>query len=283
MNKNIQKFLLIVLGSMLVLPGCGGSPGNNTSDESPSSASKWYDQMLSNSVKEDLSVTVEQNITEAVKIGNTVGNIEVSASPDDKLSLKASLQTLNNDSHKSIMEEIVKEASVSVRVDGDLMVVLAHPQEDPEMDLWTWAKRKYGDSKFSINYEVQLPAKVTRFDVSTNVGEIGLSGLDGEYKVFNSVGVIHIDEANIQGKSSLQSELGSLRLQLDGIASGSVLKATTDVGTITAKLPSDSPYSLNIATELGRVSGANKGKSDMNGGGPLITLTSSVGSITVEQ
>lgn len=282
-NKPIQKILLAALGSMLVLSGCDDSPGSSSNSESSSSTAKWYDQMLSNSVQEDLSVIVEQDIAEAIKIGNIIGNIELSASPNDKLSVKASVHTSNNDRGKTMMQEIVKEAGVSVRVDGDKMIVLAHPQEDPEMDLWTWAQRKYGDSKFSIHYEVQLPATVNRFDVSTEVGEIGLSGLEGEYKVFSSVGDIRIDQANIQGKSSLQSELGSLRLQLNGIASESDLKATTDVGTITAKLPSDSSYSLNIATDLGRVSGANKGKSDVNGGGPLVTLTSSVGSITVEQ
>ncbi|MGG1879482.1 hypothetical protein ABDI30_18175 [Paenibacillus cisolokensis] len=283
MNNNIQKLLLAALGSMLVLSGCDSSQGeSSTADETSSSAAKWYDQMLSNSVREDLSVIMEDGITEAVKIENSVGNIEVSASPDDTLSVKASLQTSNNHRYKTMMEEIVKEAGISVRVEGDQMVVVAHPQGDPETDLWTWAERKFGDSKFGINYEVQLPAKVTHFDISTDVGEIGLSGLDGEYNVFNSVGVIRINEANLKGKSSVQSELGNLRIQLDGIESGSALKATTDVGTITAKLPPDASYSLRITTDLGRVSGASKGKSDVNGGGPLITLTSSVGSITVE-
>lgn len=279
-----KRILLATFGSMGLLAGCANpaTPSDSNTGSSLNTSLDWSEQVRTMGIKGELAAWEELDWKETLLLKNEVGNIEVFAGTDDKMTVHATIWALNNDSGKAILQNLLEQAEISVNVKGSQMEIAARSKVDNKVDLWTWAEKKYGNSKFSIDYKVKLPAAVTNYEISTGVGEIHLSKLSGTYSINNNVGAITIEEGQVRGKSSVKSEAGSIRLGINQMDKGSSLKATTDVGSLTAKLPGSLAYSLKTETDLGRITGAAKGKSDINGGGPLLTLISSVGSITVE-
>ncbi|MNP52140.1 hypothetical protein D3C76_1465100 [compost metagenome] len=96
------------------------------------------------------------------------------------------------------------------------------------------------------------------------------------------MGTINIEGAEIQGKSAISSDVGSIQLGMDLMESDSNLDVETDVGSIQVNLAETVKCKLKIDSDLGQVVGASKGTSDINGGGPVLSLISAVGSITVD-
>ncbi|KRE36790.1 hypothetical protein [Paenibacillus sp. Soil522] len=105
---------------MGLLTACANpsAPSEDTSSGSLNSASEWYEQILKNSINGELNVFLKQNVTEYVRLENVVGNVEVAASADDRLTVQATLQSLNNDTGKNIVKDLSEQAEVPVRVDG---------------------------------------------------------------------------------------------------------------------------------------------------------------------
>ncbi|MNN97581.1 hypothetical protein D3C81_2167760 [compost metagenome] len=63
----------------------------------------------------------------------------------------------------------------------------------------------------------------------------------------------------------------------------SSLTASSDVGAIKTTLVSGLNCTVKASSELGAISGVSKGKQDYNGGGPLLSLSTEIGAITVRQ
>lgn len=64
--------------------------------------------------------------------------------------------------------------------------------------------------------------------------------------------------------------------------SSSSLLAKTEVGSVSAVLDDNLKCSLEAKSELGQIKGVPGGKADINGGGPLVSLSSEIGAITVQ-
>ena len=280
MQNTYRRLLLATVGSVSLLAGCSNLASPSDSNN-VSSLLDWSEQVRTLGVKGNLESIEELDLKETLILKNEVGNIEVTAAADGKMTVQAVIWALDNDSGKEILQNVLEQAVITVSYKGGKMDITVRSKKDAKLDLWTWAEKEYGNSKFTINYKVELPSAVTSFELSTGVGEIHLSNLNGTYTVNNNAGTITIEEGHVRGKSTVKSEAGSILLGINEMVKGSSLKATTDVGNLTAKLPSSLAYKLKTETDLGKVTGAVKGKSDINGGGPLITLTTSVGIITV--
>ncbi|MWV45782.1 hypothetical protein GRF59_19380 [Paenibacillus sp. HJL G12] len=217
--------------------------------------------------------------SEAVlQIDHKVGNIKIVQGTGNSVSVKTTIWFLNEKSYMKIAENA--ETSLVSR-NGKLEIV-TNAKGHSDRDLWDWSQSKYGYSEFKIDYEVEVPAAITGFEIANNVGEVTMDQLKGSYQVENNVGKIVVNGASIMGKSSIKSDAGSLQLNIKDAEKGSSLKANTNVGSIHASLEETLACSLKLDSDLGIISGAPRGKSDLNGSGPLITLSSSVGSISVE-
>lgn len=229
---------------------------------------------------EHIELAAEREIgSETVlQVDHKVGNITVVAGTGNKASVKTTIWFLNEKSYRNIVDEA---ETTLVAKNGKLQIV-TNPKGNPNDNLWDWAQSKYGYSEFMIDYEVQVPASLTDFEIENDVGQITMNNLSGMYQVDNSVGEIVVNGAQIKGKSSIKSEAGSVQLSISGIEKDSSLKVKTDVGSIHATLADDLACTLKLDSELGIISGASKGSSDIHGGGPLITLSSSIGAISVE-
>ncbi|MDR0269188.1 DUF4097 family beta strand repeat-containing protein [Paenibacillus sp.] len=229
---------------------------------------------------EQLKLTAQREIgTETVlRIDHAVGNIALVPGSGNTLSVKTTVWFTDKKSYRNIAEEA--ETSL-VSTNGQLKII-TNPKGNPSQDLWDWADSKFGYSRFKIDYEVEVPASITSFDITNNVGKITMDNLKGVYQVHSDVGEIAVGGAYISGESQIESNAGKLRLSISGMAEDSSLKAKTDVGSIHASFADQLSCTLETDSDIGLVSGASKGKQDINGGGPLVALSSSVGNITIE-
>lgn len=251
-------------------------------DTVQNAVTEWSDQMKRNGIHQEILLTQEVDRSVSVlQLANEVGNIEVKETSEDKISVTATIWSLDKSSRDAKYQEIMDNAEISIVIRGDQMEILTHPKDNEKLNMWKWANKEYGFSNFSIDYTVELPNTVTSYIITSEVGEIALSNLKGQYDLHNSVGSIRIEGAHIQGKSKVESETGSLALGIEQMEEDSSLNVRTEVGSIEASLAESLQYSLEAKTEVGSITGAPKGKSDINGGGPLLSLRSSVGSITI--
>ncbi|NUU61451.1 hypothetical protein [Paenibacillus agri] len=316
MKKNSPKMIAaLAVVSLTLLAGCTELPGKaKVNQESEQSQPDGVEQNLGEAVKQGLgqaaaavtqaaqdtadkvvagfkegSITKELQVSQtigsasALSIENSVGAIALRAVGGDQINVKATVQSYKNFNSEQERQEILDNAEVSVQTSGDKLIISTHAKDAPKKDLWSWAQRKYGSSDFSIDYVIEVPKSVDMYQVSNDVGEIQLSGLQGTYRVSTNVGAIHISDATIAGKSTIESDTGSITLNIATLNEGSSLKAKTDVGAITATLADGLNYSLETASEIGQIKGAAKGKSTVGNGGPLVSLSSDIGAITVHK
>lgn len=224
-----------------------------------------------------------QDIGSAVKlnVNNEVGDITVVPVSGNKLSARAQLYG-NTSRLSGKWEDLVANTEISVRIENGSALVAVHPKGNEGQNLWTWAQKQYGFSDFSIDYIIDYPEEMNDLELSTDVGDLDLSGLNGRFHLKNSVGEIRITDSKVTGSSSAVSETGSITLSLSAL-SGEGLEAKTSVGSIVALLPDSLSSTVTAQTEVGTISGISKGTSELNGGGTPLKLFSEVGSIKVEQ
>ncbi|MHA0857506.1 hypothetical protein [Paenibacillus sp. CMAA1364] len=273
--RRIQKSVIAVVAlSVLLLVGCNDDMGNKVSD--------WSKELTKDGIHKEISRTEGVGSATELILKNEVGSIEVTATTGDQMKVIATLLFPNKPSHESKYDEIISQTEISVITQGDQIKVSAHPKGKEKMEMWKWVKEEYGLIKFTINYKVELPETVDHFNIGSNVGEIKLHNLTGTYDIHNDVGTIDIDGAHIVGKSTITSNVGSVVVGIQQMDSKSTLSAKTDVGSIKAILAEQLKCTIEAKSDVGQVVGAPKGKSERNGGGPLLSLTSSVGAVTVE-
>lgn len=211
-------------------------------------------------------------------IDHKVGSINIVPGAGKTASVKTTIWFLNEKSYRSIVEN----AETSLVTKNGKLEIVTNPIGDPGRDLWEWAESKYGYSEFLIDYEIQVPAAIKSFDIANDVGSITMNHLNGTYQVDNNVGTIAVEDAQLAGKSSIKSEAGSVQIGISGMEKDSSLTAKTNVGSIHAALADTLACTLKLDSDLGIISGGSRGTTEINGGGPQITLSSSVGAISVE-
>lgn len=216
-----------------------------------------------------------------LKLENAVGEVSVTQASGDEIEVKATIIVYEQKDHDTVAG-VLDHAQLSIEHKGDALIVSTHSPDNRKKNIWEWAQQEYGDSNFSINYEIGLPDTVNIFEVDNNVGKVQLSGLEGTFEVSSNVGSIVLQDTVFTGKSSVESDTGSIELGISGMDSGSSLKAKSGIGRISAELADSLPCTVKASSELGHISGTGDGKTrDFNGGGPLITLNTQIGAISV--
>ncbi|OAB36789.1 hypothetical protein PMSD_10770 [Paenibacillus macquariensis subsp. defensor] len=294
MRRYHKPMLFAGLVSLLLLSGCTnnaddviqtsiGEVAQAIGDTVKDTASELGDQFKRTGVHKEILLSQEIGSSVSVlKLENEVGNIEVKGTSGDKISVSATIWSLDKSSRDDKYQEMMDNAEITATVSGDQLEINMHPKGDEKLDMWRWAKKEYGFSNFSIDYVVEIPNTLYSFNISSEVGEINLSHLKGRYDVHNEVGSISIEGAHIQGKSNVGSETGNIKVAIDQMDDDSRLEVKTDVGSIHANLAESLQVSLETDSEVGSITGAPRGTSDINGGGPLLSLSTSVGSITIK-
>ncbi|GIO60139.1 hypothetical protein [Paenibacillus cineris] len=226
-----------------------------------------------------LTAAQEVGADSSVQIHHKAGNITLVRGTGNKITVKTTIWFLNDQTHRNIAEQ----AETSIVDNNGTMEIVTHAKGDPKRDLWDWAESRFGKSELFIEYVVNVPDRITGYEIANDVGGITMKNLNGSYQVENSVGRITVEGAHVAGKSRIQSDAGSVRVDIQEMEKDSTLQVGTDVGGVQAALATSLSCTLKVQSELGTISGVSSGSTDFNGGGPVITLSSSVGAISVEE
>ncbi|WP_379151249.1 hypothetical protein [Paenibacillus sp. sgz5001063] len=312
-NRNPAILAAVAVFSIALLSGCRELPGKEAADkqleqrlngnfqkETSEEVKQGLDEVTSgikqtvqntsvkmtedlngSSLNKVLEISKKTNYATELVLKNNVGEVKVTSGNNDFITVKA---TVVPHSGMSLLtkQNIIDHAKVTVQADGNKLKVFTHSKNAPAEDLWTWAQKEYGSSDFSISYNIQVPSDIDEYQISNNVGSIQLQNLKGTFHISSNVGSIVLDNAQLSGSSTVVSNTGSIDMHINALNSSSTLKASSEIGTITANLNSRLKCTVTTKSELGQITGNESGKTDFNGGGPLISLYTQIGSITVQ-
>ncbi|UQZ32142.1 hypothetical protein C2I18_00385 [Paenibacillus sp. PK3_47] len=238
------------------------------------------DEIKADGISTEFSASAEAGSASVLVLDNAVGQIEVVPSDSDQVHVTATV--ISNKSRAKFAAELPDKAEVSVKASGDKLTVSTHAKEKPAKDLWSWAQKEYGASDFTIDYVIEIPSSIGQYEINNNVGTIQLYGLQGNFHIVSDVGEIVLNDVEIAGKSTVQSDTGSISLDIRDMQKGSSLKASSNIGTVSADLAANLQCTVEAKSDLGEISGTGKGRQDFNGGGPLLSLSTDIGSISVQ-
>ncbi|WP_019910373.1 hypothetical protein [Paenibacillus sp. HW567] len=244
-------------------------------------AVKVTQEINSRSMSKELTASLKSGSASVLSLDNPIGNVQVTSAKDDTVTVKATVATHNVSTHETSLE-ILDNAEVSIETSGDKLTVSTHAKDNPNKSLWTWAQKKFGSSDISIDYEIGIPDSIYEYQIINNMGAIGLQDLKGTFHIVSNVGSIHLENARVSGKSAIKSDTGSIRLDINEMDPGSSLNVKSEIGKITAAVSSNLKCTVEASSQLGRITGTSKGKKDFNGGGPLLSLSTQIGSIAVQ-
>lgn len=230
----------------------------------------------------ELTTAQEVGSAEGLAIDHAVGNMELIAVPGNEIKVNTTVwfnEVFFENEH--IRTQVTEQAATSFTLQGDILELRTHPREDSSKNLWDWSQKQFGDSGFMIDYVIEVPEDLQSIHIKNDVGRIRVNELKGAFELQLGAGEIQLAKTEITGNSKITSEVGSVKLDLEQIDENSALTVNTSAGSITASFAPSMNYTLDIETELGQITGATRGQSDVNGGGAKISLTSSVGSIKV--
>ncbi|MHA2857909.1 DUF4097 family beta strand repeat-containing protein, partial [Paenibacillus lautus] len=224
----------------------------------------------------------EAGTAEGLVIDHAVGNIELIAVPGSEVNVKTTVWF--NDSffkNDNIRTQVTEQAATSLTLQDGMLELRTHPRDDSGISLWDWSQKQFGDSGFMIDYVIEVPEALQNIRIKNDVGKVRVNELKGAFELQLGAGEIQLNQTEITGSSRIVSEAGSIKLDLKQIDTDGSLTANTSAGSITAAFAPSMKYTLDTETELGQITGASRGQSDVNGGGAKISLTTSVGSIKV--
>lgn len=281
--------------SVMLLSGCksveesvGGVIGGATKEAVNSAA-----EAVTRAVEEnkDLSMLVDHKeslVLEAsspvgeysgMMIDHEVGNIEITASADDQIRVTAQIYNFNRKSVSKNQEKVFEQAAVSIQTEGTEARIRVHAKDDPRKSLWEWAKSKYNYNEFGVDYTIELPADISTYKVSNNVGNITLTGLAGAFQLNNEVGNVDLVSTGIAGSSKISVSTGSVELDVQSLENKGKLAVNVALGDIHASLADTVDSSVDTKVGLGEVSSSlNKSRMGKDGS---ISLAVDVGSIDI--
>lgn len=214
-----------------------------------------------------------------ILLDHEVGDIEITASPDDQIRVSARIYNLNKITAGSNKEKVFEQANVTIQAEGTQARILIHAKDNTKKNLWDWAKSKYKYNEFGVDYTIELPADIASFKITNNVGDIKLTGLTGAFQLKNEVGNIDLVSAGVTGASKINVSTGSVDLDIESLESKEDLDVNVAIGDIRAKLADSVDSSVAAKVGLGEVtSSLSKSRMEKDGS---ISLAVDVGSVDV--
>jgi hypothetical protein len=181
-------------------------------------------------------------------------------------------------------QEALDELRVEIDADGGGIEI------DTYYPSW---KKLFGWSEVSasVDYDIKVPRRAN-LNVRTTNGEVEIEGIEGEIRLRSTNGGLTVSDA--AGSVSAGTTNGAIQVELDSVDAASEMEFETTNGGIRLYLPSNIQASLSARTTNGTietdfpvtVSGTyrrNRLEGDINGGGPLVELRTTNGSIRIRE
>lgn len=277
--------------SLIMLAGCASmkDKSNETISQAVGSleqsvinvAEEWGQRSKEAGLFRDISTSRQVDKATKLRLDHSVGSIKVSAYNGEEIRINTTVWFGKSTKPES-RQRILDQAEVSVIEKGDQITIVTHPAGEQNKSLWAWAQKKYGFSDFMIDYVIEVPSNIESYEIRNDVGVVELVDLKGSYELSSEVGSIRMDNAVITGKSSIRTSTGSVEMHIAEMGKESQLNVKTEVGNIKATLDDSVQCTLVTKTEVGKITGAAKGTSEINGGGGELLLESQIGMITLE-
>ncbi|MEJ9216652.1 DUF4097 family beta strand repeat-containing protein [Paenibacillus glucanolyticus] len=292
-----QRTMAVKIASLMVFAVLVGCDAANNADEAViqeldklaqvgniagDSAVAISDHVKREGKEFELTAAQEIGTAEGLVVDHAVGNIELIAASGSEIKVKTTVwfneAFFKND---NIRTQVTEQAASSFTLKDGMLELRTHPKEDSSTSLWDWSQKQFGDSGFMIDYVIEVPEALQEVRMNNDVGKVLVNDLKGAFDLRLGTGEIQLNKTEITGNSKIVTEAGSVKMLLEEIDKDSTLAVNTSAGSITTTFAPQMKYTLDTQTELGQITGASRGQSDVNGGGAAISLSTSVGSIKV--
>lgn len=240
------------------------------------------------------SQTAEETVTKQfplmsgglVTLKNTNGKVEIEGWDKEEFYMEAQKQVKVGSREKA--EKLL--AQVEILIDESVDEISIEAREPQKSGgFWDWIFG--GGLSVNINYKLRVPQDC-RLQIDNTNGSVEISTVEGEIRLETTNGKIIAND--IGGTVEGHTTNGSIRTQISSIASRGSIQFTTTNGSIETSLPGNASFELRARTTNGsintdfpvNISGKYIGsrvESSVNGGGPLVFLQTTNGSINIHQ
>lgn len=196
--------------------------------------------------------TVDVKGIEKIKIDIGVGDCNVIIGDSDEAVINTNCE------YKAISEEKAQKAMDNTKLrcetQGDTLHIDFIDSE---------TGKKIGDNNNLVNIitdiEVVLPDNLKSFDVSTDVGDIDISGFSGAFDISSDVGDVTAKNLTITDKSNFSTDVGDIDCEIFGL-SAIELDFKSNVGDIDLSLGTIEKSHINIESDVGNIKLDTQGK-----------------------
>jgi hypothetical protein len=102
-----------------------------------------------------------------------------------------------------------------------------------------------------IDFTITVPHNAD-LEINTNVGDIWVSGIDGQLTLLSDIGSIYVKEGLLRGNSVLKTNLGSVNLH-EALDPHGSFQLVTETGSVYVILPDNTPFELDAKTGFGNI------------------------------
>ncbi len=280
----MKKLICIFLIIMIIFTGC--TSFFKVDEDKVKDVSDIITDAIINTVGQEKAETKESHTVEStdkksLNIISSVGDISVTSHQSDDTIINISITAKAKTKEKA--EEIIENYTYTINEESNSIVVDTSFEE------------LLKDASIVTDLTIHIPSNISDIEISTNVGDIYLSGFTGNMNIKNNVGEVALDKSegsyNINvdvgdiilsdciavGNSDFKTNTGEIDISLSDISKAVSIIAKTGVGDIKMSLNDDSGYhaTINEFMKDERI----ETKHDQ---GTNINLTTGVGEIDLE-
>ena len=157
------------------------------------------------------SRAVESADKDTLNIISSVGNISIERHQADDTAIEINIASKAGSKERA--EEILESYTYIIN------------ENESSIDVDTSFKNLLNDVNLSVDLVIYIPSNIKEINVSSNVGDINISGISGNLRVNSNVGNVMIDKS--EASYNIKVDVGNINLK-DGTATGdSKLNANT--------------------------------------------------------
>ena len=241
--KRIICLLLIILISATGCTSFFKVDENKVKDVSDKITDTLINTVGQEKAEKQESHTIESTDKNTLSIISSVGDISIQSHSADNTIIDINIASKAGSKEKA--EEIIESYTYTVNTEGNSIVV------DTSFD------NPLSGVNLTIDLVIYIPSNIKNVNVSSNVGDIHLSGVSGNIQLNNNVGEVMIDksegsysvkvdvgEINIKdciaiGNSDFKTNTGEIDISLSSISDADSITAETGVGNINMSLNDD--------------------------------------------
>lgn len=232
----MKKFICLLLIIMVFFSGCS-SLHKDVSD--------IIGQALINTAGQEKaekkeSHTLAATDKKAFNLISSVGDISIASHQSDDTIININMRSSAGTREKA--EEVIENYTYTIK------------EENNTIEVDTSFEKPLSGVNLSVDLEIYIPSTINDVKISTNVGDIHLSGINGNIDVKSSVGEALIDKS--EGSYNLQVDVGDIRL-VDCLAIGNS-NFQTSTGNMEFSLDITKSDSITAETGVGDIEMAIK-------------------------